>query len=166
MNPDALFWKVVNGQLPLSKAAMTLGWRFDRYDEAQGVVHIEYQAGPGLTNPLGNIQGGILSAMLDDCMGPAIYLDLPPGKVALTIESKTSFIHPAAPGVIRGEGWIEQRKGGICFTAGRLLNDSGHILATASATFRIGSLRWHGLTIPGPVADGIMKWKLRRIADS
>lgn len=162
MNRNAVFWRVVSGELPAPPAAKTLGWQFVRYDEDSGEVHVTYTAGGILRNPLGNIQGGILSAMLDDCMGPAIYATLPPNKIAVTVESKTLFLRPAAPGKIFGVGKIEHIKGNLCFTSGQLSDAEGRILATATAIFRTGKLRWNGLVIPSTVATGIMKWKLRQ----
>ncbi|WP_261414324.1 PaaI family thioesterase [Serratia quinivorans] len=162
---DSIFWKVVSGELPLSKAAETLGWQFDRYDELNGVVHVNYRVTGALLNPVGNVQGGLLSAMLDDCMGPAVYLTLPPSKIALTIESKTQFIRTARPGTIRGEGKIEHSKGGLFFTSGKLIDTDGKVIATSSAIFRESKLRWKGLVIPDSIAEGVIRWKLRRIAN-
>ncbi|VVO15331.1 PaaI family thioesterase [Pseudomonas fluorescens] len=141
MNRDALFWKVVTGKLPLPNAAILLGWKFVDYDEEQCEAHIEFDAAVSLTNPMGNIQGGMLSAMLDDCMGPAIYANLPVNQIAVTIESKTSFVSPASPGRIIGWGRVDHAKGAICFTSGRLINEAGEVLATATATYRICNLR-------------------------
>ncbi|MEL5664711.1 PaaI family thioesterase [Serratia ureilytica] len=162
MNRNAVFWLVVSGQLPLPPAADTLGWQFVQYDEGSGEIHVSYTAEEALTNPLGNIQGGILSAMLDDCMGPAIYATLPPNKIAVTVESKTLFIRPAVPGKIFGTGKIEHLKGNLCFTSGQLRDIEGRVLATATAIFRIGKLRWNGLIVPSAVAGGMLKWKLRK----
>lgn len=71
MNPESIFYSVVNGDLPPSQAGTLLGWRFVDYDDALRRIHVEFDPGPMLTNPMGNVQGGFLSAMLDDCMGPA-----------------------------------------------------------------------------------------------
>jgi uncharacterized protein (TIGR00369 family) len=162
MNPDALFWKVINGELPLPQAAKTLGWSFVRYDEKEKVAHIEYNTSGAFTNPMGNIQGGILSAMLDDCMGPAVYVNIPPSKFAVTIESKTLFLSPASPGKIIGTGKIEHMKGSMCFTSGQLLDERGKILATSTAIFKISQLRWLGITIPHPIAKGMVQWKVTK----
>lgn len=97
MNPESIFYSVVNGDLPPSRAGTLLGWRFVDYDDALRRIHVEFDAGPMLTNPMGNVQGGFLSAMLDDCMGPAIYATLPANRIAVTVESKTSFVSPARP---------------------------------------------------------------------
>lgn len=140
MNSDSWFWKVVKGELPLPHAAKTLGWKFVNYNEETSEAKIEFDATVLLTNPMGNIQGGMLSAMLDDCMGPALYARLATDQIAITIESKTSYISPASPGRIFGSGRVEHLKGEICFTSGELSNEAGKVLATATATYRINKL--------------------------
>ncbi|WP_149195163.1 PaaI family thioesterase [Luteimonas suaedae] len=137
MNKEALFWKIISGEFPLPSAATMMGWKFIRYVEETQEIHVEFDAKAAFTNPLGKIQGGMLSAMLDDSMGPALYLELPPNRLAVTIESKTSFVSPAVPGKIMGIGKLEHLKGLIGFTSGRLLDEHGEVLATATATHRI-----------------------------
>lgn len=88
MNPESIFYSVVNGDLPRSQAGTLLGWRFVGYDDALRRIQVEFDAGTVLTNPMGNVQGGFLSAMLDDCMGPAIYATLPANRIAVTVESR------------------------------------------------------------------------------
>lgn len=112
---------------------------------------------------MGNVQGGFLSAMLDDCMGPAIYATLPANRIAVTVESKTSFVNPARPGRIIGWGEVEHSKGSIAFTRGWLTDPAGKVLATASATFRVGALRWRGLSVPRPIARRMIARTLRRV---
>nr|WP_229766880.1 hypothetical protein [Stenotrophomonas pavanii] len=59
MNPESIFYRVVNGDLPRSQAGTLLGWRFVDYDDAQRRIQVEFEARPLLTNPMGNVQGGI-----------------------------------------------------------------------------------------------------------
>ncbi len=56
MNPESTFYSVVNGDLPPSQAGTLLGWRFVEYDDALRRIHVEFDAGPMLTNPMGNVQ--------------------------------------------------------------------------------------------------------------
>ena len=54
-------------------------------------------------NPAGFVQGGILSAMLDDTMGPAVFV-MTDGKLyTATITMTVNFLAPAKPGPIVGE---------------------------------------------------------------
>ncbi|WP_140725864.1 MULTISPECIES: PaaI family thioesterase [Gammaproteobacteria] len=162
MKRDNLFWKMVSGELPLPNAGTMLGWKFIDYDEENREIHVEFDATASFTNPLGHIQGGILSAMLDDTMGPAVYATMPINRMALTVESKTNFVNPARPGKIRGIGRLDHAKGGISFTSGRLLDPAGKVLATATATFRVSEMRWHGVTIPSPIARNLIERRVAR----
>lgn len=164
MRCDNTFWAMVNGELPLPAAATMLGWSFHAHNETDRSVSVSFDAGDALTNPLGQIHGGMLAAMLDDCMGPAIYAELAPGRIAVTVESKTVFIQAARPGRIFGYGRIEHWRGQLCFAAGRLTDAEGRLLATATATYRIGRLRWRGWTMPGPLARHLLRRQLRKRA--
>jgi acyl-coenzyme A thioesterase PaaI-like protein len=57
------------GEIAAPKAAETLGIVFKHIDADEGVVEVEMQGRPELTNPAGNIQGGFLASMLDDTNG-------------------------------------------------------------------------------------------------
>jgi acyl-coenzyme A thioesterase PaaI-like protein len=71
--------------------------------EAQS-VRMSFEPGESLTNPRGTIQGGIVTAMLDDCAAYAGIIALgEPGFIA-SLEVKTSFLAPAYPGLLYGEG--------------------------------------------------------------
>ena len=104
---------------------------------------------------MGNVQGGFLSAMLDDTLGPALVATLPDGEFAVTLELKVSFLRPAVPGRITGTGRVVHRGGSVAFLAGDLRDDAGQLLATATATARIikpepaGSLGAHRLVERG-----------------
>jgi uncharacterized protein (TIGR00369 family) len=86
---------------------------------------------------MGNVQGGFLAAMLDDTLGPALAATLGDGEFAPTLELKVSFLRPAAPGRITGTGRVVHRGGSIAFLAGELRDETGDVLATATATVRI-----------------------------
>lgn len=140
MNHQPVFRRVINGDTPLSEVAKLLGWEFIAFDEKNQVIRVAYLATTLLTNPMKCIQGGILSAMLDDAMGPAIYYNLPHDQLAVTIESKTNFINPAYPGRIMGVGQIDYKKNSLIFTSGKLFDENKKVIATATATFQLGGL--------------------------
>ena len=137
MNPQSLLYSVINGDLPPSKAGLLLGWRFISHDPAQDQINVEFDASTALTNPMGNIQGGFLAAMLDDTMGPALVATLEPGEFAPTLELKVNFLRPARPGRLIGTGRVVHRGGTVAFLAGDLSDVGGNLLATATATARI-----------------------------
>jgi uncharacterized protein (TIGR00369 family) len=131
------FWDAVAGRVPPPPAARTLGWNLEEIDAEAGTVRVSFDARPEFANPVGAIQGGFLAAMLDDTMGPALVATLEPDQFAPTLELKVSFLRPARPGRLVGTGRVVHKGGSIAFLAGELADESGQVLATASATARI-----------------------------
>lgn len=133
MDKQAFFWKVVAGELPVPKAADTLGIVFKHIDAEAGTIEIEVQGKPEFTNPAGNIQGGFLAAMLDDTMGPALAATLKQGEFAPTLNLNIAFHRAANVGLLIGKGRVVKRGKDICFLAGELYQE-GHLVASATAT--------------------------------
>jgi len=118
-------------------AAKTLGWSLIQANPEQGEIEVSFEATDDFLNPAGTVQGGFLTAMLDDTMGPAGLRKLDPGLFAATLELKVSFLRPAEPGRLVGRGRVVHSGGTIAFLAGELLDDSGRVVAVGSATARI-----------------------------
>jgi uncharacterized protein (TIGR00369 family) len=88
-------------------------------------------------NPAGFVQGGILSAMLDDTMGPAVLV-MTEGKLfTSTITMTVNFLSPANPGKLIGEATVTQLGKTVAFVEGRLMAEDGTLLATASTSARL-----------------------------
>lgn len=131
------FWETLEGRRPAPPAAVALGWELSWVSPERGEIEVFFTTQDQFTNPIGNVQGGFLSAMLDDTLGPALVATLPEDEFAVTLELKVSFLRPAKPGRITGTGRVVHRGGSIAFLAGELRNDRGDVLATATATSRI-----------------------------
>ena len=59
---------------PMPPCARHLGWTLLDYDAAAGWARLGFTARPDFLNPAGAVQGGFVAAMLDDTMGPAVFL--------------------------------------------------------------------------------------------
>lgn len=118
-------------------ATTTLGWSLIHADPERGEVEVSFEATGDFLNPAGSVQGGFLTAMLDDTMGPALAVTLDPDRYGTTIELKVSFLRPAKPGRLVGRGRVLHSGSTIAFLAGELLDDSGRVVAVGSATARI-----------------------------
>ena len=134
---EGALWDVVEGRAPLPKASELLGWSLHSIDTGAGTIVVRFEAREAFTNPVGNIHGGFLAAMLDDTMGPALVATLPPGQFAPTLEMKISFFQPAKVGVLWGHGRVVSRGRSIAFVEADLTDDGGRLVARASATARI-----------------------------
>jgi uncharacterized protein (TIGR00369 family) len=132
------FWDVMEGRKPAPPAAALLGFELVSIQPEQATICVRFQAKPEFANPMGNVQGGFLAAMLDETLGPALVATLPADQFAPTIELKVSFVHPAnIGGALIGSGHVVARTKSIAFLAGELHDEAGQLIATASATARI-----------------------------
>jgi len=112
----------------------TLGFRMIRVDQAKMLVEVEFTARKEFTNPMRQIQGGYLCAMLDDTMSVAGLVASGMTCVMPTLEMKTSFLRPAKPGTLRCVAWVLKWGKSIAFTEGELFDGEGKLLAKATAT--------------------------------
>jgi uncharacterized protein (TIGR00369 family) len=114
-----------------------LGWHLLDARPGDGWVRIGFDGKPEFCNPAGFIQGGILSAMLDDTMGPAVFVMSEGRLYTATITMTVNFLAPAKVGPITGEASVTQLGKTIAFVAGRLTADNGTVLATATTSARL-----------------------------
>jgi molybdopterin converting factor subunit 1 len=102
-----------------------------------GHVKIEFRASEEMLNPAGAVQGGFITAMLDEAMGPAALAALGPGYTVPTLELKVSFLRPVRPGRVVAEARVVHQGKSVVFTEASLLDDEGQLLARASGTARV-----------------------------
>ena len=115
--------------------SQTLGFRMVSVSQAAKSVEVEFDAKAELLlNPMKQIQGGYLCAMLDECMSVACMVASGMTHVAPTAEMKTTFLRPAMPGKIRGVGKVMRWGRRVAFTEGELFDPDGRTLAKATGT--------------------------------
>ncbi|HUA28654.1 MAG TPA: PaaI family thioesterase [Streptosporangiaceae bacterium] len=142
MTREGPFWDVMEGRAPRPPAADVLGWELVSIDPDAGTIELAFTATEQFLNPIGVIQGGFLAAMLDDTMGPALVATLGPGMFAPTADLHVQFLRPARPGRLTGRGRVVRRGKDVAFLAGELADESGQIVATATATAMIRAARF------------------------
>jgi uncharacterized protein (TIGR00369 family) len=123
--------------IPTPPCAKLLGWRLVDARPQDGWIKIGFDGKPDFCNPAGFVQGGILSAMLDDTMGPAVFVMTEGRLYTTTITMNVNFLAPAKPGPITGEATVTQLGKTIAFVAGRLTASDGTLLATATNSIRL-----------------------------
>ena len=140
MDDQGFFAKVISGELPEAPITRLLGWKFLDFDREKLTIRVEMKAGPEFVNPAGFVHGGMLAAMLDETLSPALAATLGPGEFAPTLEIKVNFIAPAKVGRVLGSARVVSRGRSICFMEGALHDEKGTLLATATATSKIGRM--------------------------
>jgi uncharacterized protein (TIGR00369 family) len=115
--------------------SQTLGFRMVSVSQATRSVEVEFDAKAELLlNPMKQIQGGYLCAMLDEAMSVACMVASGMTAVAPTLEMKTSFFRPGVPGKIKGVGKVVKWGRQVAFTEGELYDAEGRLLAKATGT--------------------------------
>ncbi|MFI4934700.1 MAG: PaaI family thioesterase [Caulobacterales bacterium] len=115
--------------------SQTLGFRMISVSQAKMEVEVAFEAKAELlANPMKQVQGGYLCAMLDECMSVACMVASKMTAVAPTAEMKTSFYRPAMPGVLKGIGRVTRWGRTIAFTEGELYDAEGRLVAKATGT--------------------------------
>jgi uncharacterized protein (TIGR00369 family) len=114
-----------------------LGWHVLDARPTEGWVRIGFDGRADFCNPAGFVQGGILSAMLDDTMGPAVFVMTEGRLYTATLTLTVNFLKPARPGPIVGEATVTQLGKTIAFVSGQLTAADGTLLATATTSARL-----------------------------
>lgn len=122
---------------PLPECARLLGFDMIEADARIGRVKIAFNAKREFSNAAGNVQGGFLTAMLDDCMGPAVLIHTEAAAYPTTINLNVSFLAPAKPGRMIGEATVVQLGRTIGFVEAELRDEGGSLVACATASVRI-----------------------------
>jgi uncharacterized protein (TIGR00369 family) len=117
--------------------AKLLGWHMIEADPEQGRVRIGFEGRPEFCNPAGFIQGGLLSAMLDDTMGPAVLIHTSGAAYTATISLNVNFLSPARVGKLIGEARVSQVGKTVAFVEAKLTDEQGTVVATATSTARV-----------------------------
>jgi uncharacterized protein (TIGR00369 family) len=76
---------------------------------------------------LGIVQGGFLSAMLDDTMGPLIFVMTEGRMFATTIDLHVHCLRPVKPGPITTKAQLTQLGKKVAFAEGQLFDSDGRL---------------------------------------
>lgn len=118
------------GHAPVSG---TLGAVWRGLDERGERLRIDYFADEGFLNPVGQVQGGMLCAMLDDVTARLVTARAAAGKGCSTLSLHVSFVRSARPGWLQGRAAVVRLGRSIQHVTAELLQDEV-VVATASAT--------------------------------
>ena len=117
--------------------ARLLGWELLAHDAVKGWARLAFTARDEFLNPAGFVQGGLLTAMLDDAMGPAVLLMSEGALYTATINLNVSFLAPARAGRLFAEAQVIQLGKSVGFVESRLFDGDGVLLAQATASVRL-----------------------------
>jgi uncharacterized protein (TIGR00369 family) len=124
--------------------AELLGQEIIEIDSAAGRVKMRFLPIAACCNPMGNVQGGMVVAMLDDAAAFAAIVKSGERIGIPTIELKASFFAPAKAGVpLYAEGRCIKLGKRIAFMEADLTDEAGNLLARLTTS-----------AVPLPMAPG------------
>ncbi|MFL9963621.1 PaaI family thioesterase [Paraburkholderia sediminicola] len=124
--------RVQRGELPPPPITTTLGGRILSLEADGSRLNCEYVGVERFLNPAGQLQGGILSAMLDDVTAWLVTATLDEHEHCATLNLNTSFLRPAGIGPLRANATLVRRRKGVCNVNGELWQ-ADKLVATAVA---------------------------------
>ncbi len=111
-----------------------LGSEILEIDSQAGRVRMSFVAKPEFCNPGGSVQGGLVTAMLDDAAATACIVHAGKRIFVPTLELKVSFLLPAKAGTLYAEGRVMRRGRMIAFLEADLFDGEGALLARMTTT--------------------------------
>ena len=130
---DGYFARLQRGEAELPAVTKTLGGRIRSVDLEAGTLESDYIATEAFLNPAGQVQGGMLCAMLDDVTAFLVTATLGFGESCATLNLNVSFLRAAKAGELLGRSRMERRGRDVCNVSAELLQ-AGKVVATAMAT--------------------------------
>ena len=124
-------------RFPTPPCAAHLGFEILEADGDSGTVKVAFMARPEFCNPAGYVQGGFLTAMLDDSMGPAVIIATEGKVFPTTIDLHVQFVAPAKQGALVGRARVVRLGNTFGFIEGELDDGSGNLVARANASVRL-----------------------------
>jgi uncharacterized protein (TIGR00369 family) len=112
-----------------------LGFVVDPDPGPDGTVTMSWTVTPEYCNSAGNLQGGILAALLDAVLGGATAVNLEADIYPALAEMKISFFHPAPAGTkLTATGRVLKKGKRVHFAEAEVHDSDGKLIGKASAT--------------------------------
>lgn len=117
-----------------SPAGALLGAEVLELDSAAGRMRVGYEARAEWCNPMGAVQGGFVSAMLDEAAGLCAIAHAQRRVGMPTLEFKVSFLGALRPGRCEVEAHVLRLGGRSAFVEADLFDAGGALRARMSST--------------------------------
>ncbi|MAP93529.1 MAG: thioesterase [Ponticaulis sp.] len=112
----------------------TLGMKLEEINQADKTLRMSFDVSGAFSNPTGAVQGGFLTAMLDEAMSVCCIIASNVTMTAPTLEIKTSYFRPLFPGRAEAQARILRWGRSTAFMEAELFGADGKMVAKASAT--------------------------------
>ena len=109
------------------------------FHEEEGLVRWRYLVKREHFNPGGSLHGGVLSTILDSCMGHSVRTVRPPDHIHAAIDLSVKFLAATLEpgGTLTFEGRVVQKGKRVVFTEGVATNEEGRQLARSTSSYAL-----------------------------
>lgn len=112
----------------------TLGMRLAEVHQESKTIRMDFDVPEMFANPTGAIQGGFVSAMMDEAMSTCVIIASNVTMTAPTLEMKTSYLRALFPGKAYVEARILKLGRSAAFMEADCFSGEGKLVARATAT--------------------------------
>ena len=112
----------------------TLGMRLAALSQDEQWVRMDFDVPQMFANPTGAVQGGFISAMMDEAMSTAVIIASNVTMTAPTLEMKTSYLKRLMPGKASVTARILKLGKSAAFMEADCFDAGGELVARATAT--------------------------------
>ncbi|NBC19786.1 MAG: hotdog fold thioesterase [Alphaproteobacteria bacterium] len=120
-----------------AESSKSLGFSLLDLDMTAWTTRVGFEGRPEFTNPAGYIQGGYLTAMMDDAIGMLATMKTGREKFPSTIDLHTSFLRPVKTGAVEVFARLRNIGRAVIFADAELYDNRGKEAARAIATLAI-----------------------------
>lgn len=124
-----------------SPSSLTLGFEIVALDMSAWTTRVRFDGKPEFRNPAGYIQGGFLSAMLDDTIGFLAGMKTAPKALPATVDLHTTFLRPVREGIIEVAAQLSNFGRAMIFSQATLFDSRGKPAARSSATLTVNPVQ-------------------------
>jgi len=118
-------------------SAKWMGMDIVEHDTEKMYTKVSFAPNKDMINFGGVIQGGFLSAMMDDAMGFNTFVSLGMKYSMATIDLHTQFLKAAPLGPIIAEAWVTKAGKAIVFAEAKLYIDENEPVARATSSLKL-----------------------------
>ncbi len=124
-----------------ANSSQSLGFELMRLDMNALEARVRFDGKAEFTNPAGYIQGGYLSAMLDDTIGMLATVKTGTAKFPSTIDLHTTFLRPVRIGAIEVVARLRNIGRQVIFADADLFDARGKAAARARASLALNPMK-------------------------
>jgi len=125
------------GLFELAPCSVTMGMELIELDMQKATTRVKFEGKPEFCNPFGTVQGGFLSAMLDDAIGMLATLKLAGKGFPSTIDLTIQYLRPIKVGKVEVAARITGIGRNTMFGEAELFDARGKLACRAISSMAI-----------------------------